>query len=363
MDPDELSDLTVLLPPLLRSLEALGLVARNFNPPDFGALMDACGTPDTPLRHALPRLDAWPPHLHDLRLALTAAGTQAIQAFDELRAAPDQADGLTAAFRALRHLPRAQEALYPLAANLPPVSRFFLDPAHRADPERLQRLAKAAPDTGVLHVDNDPGQRGGFSLYVPEDYDPAAPPPVVFALHGGSGHGRDFLWSWLREARTFGAIVAAPTSLGRTWAIQGEDADTPNLARILDIIRARWTIDSGRLLLSGMSDGGTFAYVSGLEPGSRFTHLAPTSAAFHPMLVQFADPDRLSGLPIRITHGVLDWMFDVAMARDAAEVLSAAGAAVSYRELDDLAHAYPRELNAEVLAWLGGGGGAPPNPS
>ena len=218
----------------------------------------------------------------------------------------------------------------------------------------MARLA-AAPardDTGVMHFDNEPGSRGGFSLYVPENYDPQTAWPVVFALHGGSGHGRSFLWSWVREARTFGAIVVAPTAVGRTWAIQGPDADTPNLARMLDAVRRQWTVDPARLLLSGMSDGGTFAYVSGLEPGSPFTHLAPASAAFHPMMAAYADKDRLTGLPIHIAHGVLDWMFPIDMAREAAQALTAAGADVTYRELDDLSHTYPRELNGPILRWL-----------
>ena len=42
-----------------------------------------------------------------------------------------------------------------------------------------------------------------------------------------------------------------------------------------------------RMLLTGMSDGGTFTYVSGLEASSPFTHLAPVAAAFHPMLVRW----------------------------------------------------------------------------
>jgi len=42
---------------------------------------------------------------------------------------------LTAVFRALRYAPRAQEALYPLAAKLPPVrAGFFVDPAFRDVP-------------------------------------------------------------------------------------------------------------------------------------------------------------------------------------------------------------------------------------
>jgi len=152
--------------------------------------------------------------------------------------------------------------------------------------------------------------------------------------------------------RSRGAILAAPTSVGSTWALIGDDPDTPNLARILDTIRSGWNIDPTRLLLTGMSDGGTFTYVSGLEAESPFTHLAPISAAFHPMLAQVADAGRTRGLPIHIVHGVLDWMFPVELARQAQRTLTRAGAEVTYQEVEDLSHTYPRELNAPILAWL-----------
>ena len=42
-------DIVAVLPPLLQSLEALGFIARHLNPPDFGKVMQAAGTPD----HAL----------------------------------------------------------------------------------------------------------------------------------------------------------------------------------------------------------------------------------------------------------------------------------------------------------------------
>jgi phospholipase/carboxylesterase len=71
-------------------------------------------------------------------------------------------------------------------------------------------------------------------------------------------------------------------------------------------------------------------------------------------MAQFAERDRLRGLPIRITHGVLDWMFPVDMARAAAKALTTAGANVTYSEIDDLSHAYPREANRGILDWLNG---------
>ena len=108
------------------------------------------------------------------------------------------------------------------------------------------------------------------------------------------------------------------------------------------------------MLLTGMSDGGTFCYVTGFEGASPFTHLAPVSATFHPLMAEMADADRLRGLPVHIVHGKLDWMFPVQVARQTSQALSAAGANVTYRELDDLSHCYPREMNAEILQWLNG---------
>jgi phospholipase/carboxylesterase len=172
------------------------------------------------------------------------------------------------------------------------------------------------------------------------------------ALHGGSGTGHQFLWSWLRDARSRGAILVAPTSIGSTWALMGDDVDTPNILRILEFVRSTWAVDEARLLLTGMSDGGTFTYVSGLQAGSPFTHLAPVSAAFHSLLGEMIDMERVYGLPIHIVHGTQDWMFSPTMAQEAERTLRRAGANVTYREIEDLSHAYPREMNAVLLAWL-----------
>jgi phospholipase/carboxylesterase len=348
-------DIVAVLPPLLQSLEALGFVARHLNPPDFDAVMQAAGTPDQALKAVRPRLAGWPEEFANVQTALAAASDAALAAFEGLRAVQHGNGDLMAVFRALRYAPRAQEALYPLAARLPPVSSFFVDPAMREDADLAARLAApASGDTGIIHDHNEPGSRGGFSLYVPEYYSPDRAWPLVMALHGGSGNGRGFLWSWLRDARSHGAIVVAPTATGSTWALMGEDTDTANLARILDSVQARWNIDPTKLLLTGMSDGGTFCYVSGLESASRFTHLAPVAATFHPLMAEMADAERLRGLPVYIVHGRLDWMFPVQVARQTRESLSTAGADVTYREIDDLSHCYPREINPEILGWLRG---------
>jgi phospholipase/carboxylesterase len=351
-------DIVAVLPPLLQSLEALSFVGRHLHPPDFDRVMRAAGTPDQALHSVRGRMNDWPEEFSGIRTALESASEAALAAFSGLRMVHNGHGDIVAVFKALRYAPRAQEALYPLVAKLPPVSQFFLESSLREDAALLERLAApAGENTGIIHHDNEPGSRGGFSLYVPEYYTPDREWPLVMALHGGSGNGRGFLWSWLRDARSFGAILVAPTATGPTWALMGEDTDTPNLVRILDSVRARWTVDPTKMLMTGMSDGGTFCYVSGLDGASPFTHLAPVSATFHPLMAEMADAERLQGLPIHIVHGRLDWMFPVQVARQTQQVLSAAGAEVTYRELDDLSHTYPREVNAAMLAWLNGGQG------
>jgi len=347
-------NIVAVLPPLLQTLESLSFVARNLNPPEFGRVMEIAGEPDEALQAVRPQLADWPEKYAHIKTALDAAIDAALAGYAGLRAVQNGEGDLVSVFRALRYGPRALEALYPLT-ELPPVSSFFIAPELREDAELQAKLA-AVPndDTGVFHERNEPGSRGGFSMYVPEYYAPDRAWPLVMALHGGSGNGRGFLWSWLRDARSRGAILIAPTATGQTWALMGNDSDTPNLNRILDQVRQRWRIDETRLLLTGMSDGGTFSYVTGLDGTSRFTHLAPVAATFHPLMAEMADADRLRGLPIFITHGRLDWMFPVQTARQTQGLLSAAGARVIYREIDDLSHAYPHEINGEILQWLNG---------
>jgi phospholipase/carboxylesterase len=253
----------------------------------------------------------------------------------------------------MRQFNRSLEALATLADADPAVSRYLLEPDKRDDQALLQRLAQPPhSESGLHHFANQTNQRGGYSVFVPSWYDAAHPTPVIMALHGGSGHGRLFLYNWLPEARSRGLIVVAPTAIGNTWSLMEPEIDRENLHKILTHVRDRWNIDPNQTLLTGMSDGGTFTLLSGLFDESPFTHLAPAAASFHPFLLAMTSPKRPSGLPIHLTHGAQDWMFPIHTARMAYESLKAGGAAITYREITDLSHAYPRDAQGEVLDWF-----------
>jgi phospholipase/carboxylesterase len=353
MTSDAVDQVERLTTALLRTLDAVEFIGRHLNPIGYSHLLARVGAPESELRLAR-ALPAWSDPYAALRPLLDEASDFALAAMDGLHAAAAPPEDLTAAYRALRRLPQALETLYPLAGIVPSVNRFFLEPDARADAALQARLFKQPPpaQTGVICLGDDPDARGAVWVYVPETYSHLTPSPLVVALHGGSGRGRSFLWSWVRAARTKGAILVAPTSHGQTWAIQGDDHDTPHLMGVVNFVTRTWRIDASRILLTGMSDGGTFTWTSGLEAGSPFTHLAPVAAAFHPMLAQTASSERLRDLPIHILHGAKDWMFPVDMAQDADRYFTAAGAAVTYREIADLAHAYGSDLSAVILDWL-----------
>jgi phospholipase/carboxylesterase len=357
-DADELQEsLVALIPRVLGALDRLEAITRHMHPPRLPELVAFLGPDDDALSAALARVrDAsWPAALAPYRDQIVLAAESVLRAHAGLREAGTSPAGALGAFRATRLQYRAIEALYPLAAALPSVSRFLIEPALRDDPSLLARIEAAKqpePGTGVIHVNNETGSRGGFSVYVPEYLSRGTPAPVVFALHGGSGHGRMFLWSWLREARSRGTIVVAPTATGDTWSLMDPEVDSAHLSRVLTYVREHWSIDPAKLLLSGMSDGGTFTLVSGLDSESPFTHLAPVAASFHPMLVTMTAPDRIRGLPVYLVHGALDWMFPIQTGRTANQALTMAGACVVFREIADLSHIYPRDENGAILDWF-----------
>lgn len=357
-DTDETAEMIArLVPATLRALQALEFAGRHLAPESLLELVAALRRRDDDLPAALAASRAfdWPDRLEPFRNCLERSAAAAAEGVAAFIAAPGADQPIVAAYRALRSYALAAEALYPLAAHLRPVSQFFLEAGARDDAALQARLGAAdatREDVGSMHVDGPAGTRGAFSLYVPEYYDARQAWPLVVALHGGSGNGGAFLWSWVREARTRGFVVIAPTARGSTWSLMEPEVDGPNIDGMVSRVAADWNIDPRRKLLTGMSDGGTFTYVLGLRGDCRFTHLAPVAAAFHPMLMTFADADRLRGLPVHIVHGARDWMFPPELARSAQQTLEQAGAAVTYREVADLSHTYPRDENGAILDWF-----------
>lgn len=248
---------------------------------------------------------------------------------------------------AIHHLARAQETFYLLRRPLTPFQGFWEMPDAPAREDLPARDEEGKAPTGVVHVTRG-GHHGGFSLYIPEDYAADREWPVVVALHGGSGNGRDFLWTWVREAKSYRYLLVAPTAAGDTWS----EVDDQGLLEILTWLSRQYCIDPQRILLTGLSDGATFGLLYGLAHPHVYRAIAPLCGVLHPANQLVGNLDRAQGVPIYLVHGALDFLFPVQLARMARDTLAAAGAALEYRELPQLSHTYPRSENVLILKWF-----------
>jgi phospholipase/carboxylesterase len=314
-----------------------------------------------------------PPDLEEFsaRFADGAALThRALSLFVET---PPAREAVARVLESMRTFCRALETLYPLH-HLPALSRYFVEPAFHGRIDELDPEPVEGASVG-LHKTRDGGSeerrrsaaafeerrrsppafdagRGGFCLYVPERYDGSAAWPLVVALHGGSGSGDDFVWTWLREARGRRFLLLAPTARGATWSMMGADVDAPALRAMVRYVCERWRVNTRSILLTGLSDGATYALLCGLATDSPFTALAPVSGTLHPAVLAGERAEALRGRRIYMVHGARDWLFPIPMARTAAEILRQAGADLVFREIDDLSHTYPREENDRILTWF-----------
>ena len=305
------------------------------------------------LEVALSDLDAadFEPDHQPLVDAVIAASTEILNGMQGWTELNNDERSMWSAFRLTRHLYVAYETLFPFIYSNHQISTFFQEP-HLRDGLSKDLPSLDNPDLGLSHHSNDKDARGGHSLYVPERVSNTEELPVIVALHGGSGHGRTFVWNWIRVARSRNCVLVSPTSQDRTWSLFDIDHDTPAINKMLDEVASRVSINRNKLLLTGMSDGGTFSYLSGLQSDSNFTHLAPCSASFHPFLLDVADPSRIKDLPIYIVHGELDWMFPSSVAWEAKEALDYAGAKVHLQVIDYLAHTICLEAHSAVADWF-----------
>jgi len=336
---------------LIAAFEAFEQGQRLFFPGIVPVLRERFGPLAESLERSLSRFRAGqgPQRSNAVKEALPEAAALCLDAL-RLSVEADYLEAFLANFRkAVRRVNRAMEILYPLHGVLPGVNRFFLEkPLHGREGD-IPRPAGASDRLGLRHIGTEqhPYARGSFSLFIPESCEGPDPRPLVMALHGGFGHGRDFIWTWLREARSRRFLLVAPTSRGSTWSITGPDIDDEFLREVLRYVAGRWNVDGSRVLLTGLSDGATYLLKRALDEESPFTAFAAVAGILPPM-----DLSHVRGHRILWIHGARDWMFPLWYAKTGYRMLKEAGAEITQEIIPDLYHAYPREKNDSILTWF-----------
>jgi phospholipase/carboxylesterase len=198
---------------------------------------------------------------------------------------------------------------------------------------------------------------------------PASPAAGLLILHHGRGADEQDLLGLadiLDPDRRWHVVTPrAPLTLpgwpGHHWytvpRVGYPDPDTfqrayAELAAFHDQTWQRTGITPEQTVLGGFSMGSVMSYALGLSgdrpaPGGilAFSGFIPTVVGWQP------DLDSRGALPVFIAHGRRDPIMDVAFARQANTLLSAAGLPVEYHESDAAHHIDPDHLPA-ATEWL-----------
>ena len=242
-----------------------------------------------------------------------------------------------------------------LAASRVPVADTTLKPTVRGDFN--------------VRVLEHRGQRYFYQVFIPRDYSPNRPWPVIMALHGAARRGSDNamqirggLATIVREqAATFPAIVVLPQSPAGT---RGSDF-VPFLAPMLDAEMKALNGDPARVYLTGLSFGGFLAYDFATRDPTRFAALVPVASSIDITAatgrssapkdsVYAAIAMRLRAVPMWVFQGEKDESVPAAEVRRIVQTFRAAGGDVRYTEFPGAPHDVWEQTyrTPELFRWL-----------
>jgi hypothetical protein len=220
-----------------------------------------------------------------------------------------------------------------------------------------------------------------YRLDVPDSYDPARKYQVRVQLHGGVGR----------------AETNVPPRAGSNAPLAGAEQiyvmpyawrDAPwwsarqieNLRAILDLVKRTYNVDENRVVLSGVSDGGTGAYYEAMRDTTPFASVLPLNGFIAVLGNETAEadgdlfPNNLVNKPLFIVNGGRDPMYPTSVVDPYVEQLKSGRADLVYRPQPMAAHDtswwpeikdslerfvadHPRVALPDALTWESG----PPN--
>ena len=223
---------------------------------------------------------------------------------------------------------------------------------------RSAKIQKGRRDKVPMSFNTDEASGATYCVYVPENYDPLTPTPLVIGLHGGGAGGKDdtlvtgsgeSAMNWyVDQARRWGWLVACPTALKAPWR---NKANEPVILGLLDEMKTLYNVDVDRLYLAGHSMGGFGSWHWGPQlQKDVWAAFAPCAGGGGPNGVK---------IPVYIYHGSDDTVCPVSRDRSAAKALGGDGKKKSkvdfvYTELDGVGHGWPNSVRDDIWQWFAG---------
>jgi hypothetical protein len=220
-----------------------------------------------------------------------------------------------------------------------------------------------------------------YTLDVPERYDPAHKYQVRVQLHGGVGRIES---SAPPRSGAGGRLSGAEQIYVMPYAWRdapwwsGRQID--NVRAILDAVKRTYNVDENRVVMAGVSDGGTGAYYTAMRDSTPFASFVALNGFILVLANEIAGgdgdlfPNNLRNKPLFVVNGGRDPMYPTAVVDPYVEHLTKAGVDIVYRpqptaghdtswwpEVEDTVERFvaghPRVPLPDALSWEAG----PPN--
>jgi hypothetical protein len=205
---------------------------------------------------------------------------------------------------------------------------------YRADvPRGVQRLVRRAPGTAFP-----------YTIDVPASYDAARSYQVRVHLHGGVGRPDPAA----RGDGSIGALAGAEQIyvLPQAWADAAwwAPAQDENLPAVLDAVKRTYNVDENRVVLSGVSDGGTGAYYVAMRDTTPYASFLPLNGFI--LVLRNRDlglsgalyPNNLLNKPFFVVNGGQDPLYPAARVEPIMTHLAANGLTLAYRPQPEAGH-------------------------
>lgn len=196
----------------------------------------------------------------------------------------------------------------------------------------------------------------------------AGPPPLMLLLHGlGGDEDSLFFLSGKLDGRFFFVGARAPYDAGGggfAWfhvrfapdgsVIEPDEAEHSRLLLLsfIDELVQAYGLDARRVYLLGFSQGAIMSLSAALTCPEKVNGIVAASGRILPeVLPLVAAPERLSGLPIFVSHGIRDQIMPIEHGRAIRDRLSRTPVDLAYREYP-MGHELRAECVADISAWL-----------
>ncbi|HYV64402.1 MAG TPA: hypothetical protein VE958_17085 [Bryobacteraceae bacterium] len=254
--------------------------------------------------------------------------------------------------------------------------------------EALRRLKQgrtyAAQKAGVVQLNNrtSDGIEHFYAVTIPAGYDPSRRYQVRFQLHGGVGgrtdnkpRGNGQIGPLSGNGSGEGAGAEQIYVIPYAWndAPWWSDDQVLNLRTIVDDLKRRYNVDENRVVVAGVSDGGTGAYFVAMRDTTPYASFLPLNGYIMVLANGEIDdgnnfPGNIRNKPLFVVNGGKDRLYPLSIVEPFTRHLMKNGVQIDYHPQPDGEHntawwpeikgpfeefvvEHPRDPHPDKLTW------------